>query len=58
VSELRREQIRLKANYMIIFMGAEEFLILRECDKLQQSEHKAHSIIVGGKYAVNEKFMI
>lgn len=45
--------IRLKANYMIIFMGVEESLILRECDKLQLSEYKAHSKIDGSKYAVN-----
>jgi len=43
VSEVCRVQIRLKANYMIIFMGLEESLILRECDKLQSSEYKAHS---------------
>jgi hypothetical protein len=43
---------------MIIFMGVEESLILRECDKLQLSEYKAHSKTVGCKYAVNEKFMI
>ena len=39
-------------------MGVEESLILRECDKLQLSEYKAQSKIVGCKYAVNEKFMI
>jgi hypothetical protein len=39
-------------------MGVEDSLILRECDKLQLSEYKAHRKIVGCKYAVNEKFMI
>ena len=43
---LKWVQIRLKANHMIIFMGVEESLIVRECDKLQLSEYKAHSKII------------
>jgi hypothetical protein len=39
-------------------MGVEESFILRECNKLQVSQPKAHSKLVGCKYEVNEKFMI
>jgi len=42
---------------MIIFMGVEDSLIMRECDKLQLSEYKTHKKIFGCKYAVNEKFI-
>ena len=43
---------------MIIFISVTESLILREWDNLQLSEYKAHSKIVGCKYAVNENFVI